>query len=31
MVGAASALMPFKMKMFDLDEDDAARTWVRAD
>lgn len=30
MVGGASALMPFEMKMFDLAEDDAAWTWVRA-
>lgn len=30
MVGGVSALMPFEMKMFDLDEDDAAWTWVRA-
>ncbi len=30
MVGAASALMPFEMKMFDLADDDAAWTWVRA-
>jgi hypothetical protein len=30
LVGGASALMPFQMKLFDLAEEDAAWTWVRA-
>lgn len=31
MAGTVGAMMPFEMKMFDVSQDDAAWTWVRAD